>query len=63
MEIKINISDEHKERVETAFKSSFPSVEKGIESFVVGYVARFEQAQKQSEIQQQPDPAIISGAE
>ena len=59
MQITVNINDEHKARVEAAFKANFPSIERGIESFVISYVARFEQAQKQAEIQQQPDNSII----
>ena len=59
MEVTINIDDQHKERVEKAFKSSFPSIKAGIESFVIGIVARYEQSAKQAEIKQEPDPEII----
>jgi len=60
MKVTIEIQDEQKERVEAAFKATFPSVEKGLENFVIGFVARYEQAKKQAAIQQEPDDSIIA---
>jgi hypothetical protein len=63
MKITIDINDKQKDRVLEAFTATFPSIEKGLENFIIGFVARYEQAKKQAEIKQEPDETIITSSE